>query len=288
VSRAVTIVVPARAGLVGNPSDMYGGAVLAVPVTAFAARVEARAAEAEHVAGDPDGRRLVDAALRRASQWCAAPCDLKWESDIPRSVGLGGSSAIVIAVLRAAAALGGAAPSTLEVATTALAVEADDLGIAAGLQDRAVQAAATPVLVDMQPTPAITQLAPATPIRIVIAWRADTAAPSGDYHATLNAARPADFDAAMRDLAALARAGAAAFAAGDVAALDDAVAASAAIRNRVAPLSAGHMELVSGMERLGLRPASTGSGGAVAAVIAGDVDLDALSAPYVVETYGQT
>ena len=63
---------------------------------------------------------------------------------IPRSVGLAGSSAIVIAALRAA----GVDLEPPEVAELALAIERDDLGIAAGLQDRAVQAFDQPVLVD--------------------------------------------------------------------------------------------------------------------------------------------
>ena len=43
---AATAVVPARAGLVGNPSDGYGGAVLAIPVTALAASVTVTVAAA--------------------------------------------------------------------------------------------------------------------------------------------------------------------------------------------------------------------------------------------------
>ncbi len=91
----------ARAALAGNPSDGYGGAVLAVTLPAYTARAEIRSAERLQV--DPDSD-LVRAAVRRFARLFApeAPAAaITWSTTIPRGVGLGGSSAIVIAVLRA-------------------------------------------------------------------------------------------------------------------------------------------------------------------------------------------
>ena len=64
---------------------------------------------------------------------------IRYRSTIPRQLGLGGSSAIVIATLRALAELAGTTIPRARLPALALAVETDELGIAAGLQDRVVQ-----------------------------------------------------------------------------------------------------------------------------------------------------
>ena len=108
--------------------------------------------------------RSIEAALARAVP--GRTVDVRWTSDIPRSVGLAGSSAIVVATLRALARPGDPAPDPLELAKLALLVE-QDLGIVAGLQDRAVQATGEPVLVDVAGArPIITPLRPARPVRV--------------------------------------------------------------------------------------------------------------------------
>ena len=95
--------VPARAALAGNPSDGYGGAVLAVAVPEYRAR--AVAARATKLTVDPPSR-LVRATVRRFAQAiepAARDTAIRWTTSIPRAVGLGGSSAIVIAWLPSAA-----------------------------------------------------------------------------------------------------------------------------------------------------------------------------------------
>src|ERR1700751_5078002 len=118
----------ARAALAGNPSDLYRGAVLAVTLPSLVARVAAEPAAHLHV--DPPNV-MVEAAASRLG----ANARIEWCTEIPRSVGLGGSSALGVGTLRA---LGEIHPS--ELAELALAVEAEDLGIAAGPQDRYAQA----------------------------------------------------------------------------------------------------------------------------------------------------
>src|SRR3954452_10729270 len=127
----------ARAALAGNPSDGYGGRTLAVVVREFAARAEVRPAAADRL-----DIPLVRAAVARfrADVLAVGPVAVDWATTVPREVGLAGSSAIVIAVLRALARATGATLGERELARMALAVEAEDLGIAAGLQDRLVQA----------------------------------------------------------------------------------------------------------------------------------------------------
>jgi len=223
---------------------MHGGAVLAIPVPALTATVTLDSGN--------ETLPLLDAALARVGVSSGAA----FATDIPRGVGLAGSSALVIAALRAS----GAAPDDpLALAQLALSIERDDLGIPAGLQDRAVQAFASPVLVDGE---AVTPLAPGADFDFLVAWLPEPVGDSGEYHA----ARAPDA-AGMRELARIAREAAEAFTAGDAVALESLMDASARTRDEVAPLPPAHYALVDALRARGLSPNSTGSGGAVVAVV---------------------
>src|ERR1700727_331119 len=93
-------VASARAALAGNPSDGYGGAVLALALPAR--RATARAWRSEAAAGDPPAE-LVTATVARCTAELGpaarAVTSVAWDTSIPRAVGLGGSSAIVVATL---------------------------------------------------------------------------------------------------------------------------------------------------------------------------------------------
>ncbi|HEY2437733.1 MAG TPA: hypothetical protein VGH93_11175, partial [Solirubrobacteraceae bacterium] len=141
----------ARAALAGNPSDGYGGAVLAVTVPPLRAEATVRLLE-DHAATrrapiasctiDPPSE-LVEATVRRFVRTFApgaAAAAVRWRTSVPRGVGLGGSSAIVISTLRALCELHGVGLAPEELASFALEVETEELGIAAGLQDRVAQA----------------------------------------------------------------------------------------------------------------------------------------------------
>ncbi|HUQ40846.1 MAG TPA: hypothetical protein VM030_11915 [Acidimicrobiales bacterium] len=287
----IVAVVPARAALAGNPSDLYGGAVLAVPVRTFTARVEVVDADRTSIDGDADGELLVSAAMARSSS--SGPLALRWTTDIPRSVGLAGSSAIVVAVLRALADRAGEPVSELELAERAQAVEVEDVGVAAGLQDRAVQAADAPVLVDVGGgRPTITRLTPARPVRVVVAWLDAAAGDSGEYHRRLRRAAGSATADGMVALATLARRAAEAFTAGDVDGLAELVGEAGRLRSRVAPLSPAHDRLAAAMAAAGLEPNAAGSGGAVVAVVTDGtrlpevtVAVEKLGVRAVVETY---
>ena len=171
--------VPARVGLAGNPSDGYGGAVLATVVPAFAAQVVAVRSstvtltgpgvteswpsigawrESVRAHGHGDEQRIIGASLDVLDAHLAARhtggadtrtgVHLAWSTTVPRSVGLAGSSALAVAAIDAAAALWGASLDRRVVAALALSAERDVLGITAGWQDRIVQAAGRTVLVD--------------------------------------------------------------------------------------------------------------------------------------------
>jgi glucuronokinase len=95
-------------------------------------------------------QRVLFATCRRFADYCGerkirlrkANFTLEYETNIPRQSGLGGSSAAIIAVLRALLRFhrvpAGLVPPR-RLAELALSVETQELGIAAGLQDRVVQ-----------------------------------------------------------------------------------------------------------------------------------------------------
>jgi glucuronokinase len=165
--------VHARAGLLGNPSDMYRGKVISFLIKDFSACVRLRESpkltfrlHPEHDRAEfadlPDFvtsvaqhgyygmQRVLFATCRRFADYCQergitlrkANFTLEYETDIPRQFGMGGSSAMVIAALRALLRfhrISARRVPRAALAELALSVETQELGIAAGLQDRVVQ-----------------------------------------------------------------------------------------------------------------------------------------------------
>ena len=160
----------ARAGLVGNPSDGYFGKTISFIIRNFRATVhlwESPHFEIVPTHGDLaqfssvgqflrdqklhgyyGGMRLIKAALKKFHDYCRQnDIDLddrsftvSFETNIPRLVGLSGSSAIVTAMLRALMRFYDVDIPRHWLPTLALAVEKEELGISAGLQDRVIQA----------------------------------------------------------------------------------------------------------------------------------------------------
>jgi glucuronokinase len=214
----------------------------------------------------------VEATVRRYSSEVDAAAlgtGVRWRTSIPRGVGLGGSSAIVIAVLRALCALYGTALDPAPMAELALAIETEDLGIAAGLQDRVAQAYGGLVFMELGDGRVYEQLASALLPPLVVAWRADAAQDSHDVHASLRTRLEAGDSTAvagMEELAELARAARAALIAGDHERLARAADESFDVRRRLVALEPRHVELVERARALGAGTNYTGSGGAVVAV----------------------
>ena len=224
----------ARVGLLGNPSDGYGGKTMAVTVANFKAeawvtptpgvkgvtliphavydplRVPSLAALSLIAAreGYSGGLRLMAATLNRFHQWCAAKgvtlpsggFAVRYHTTIPRQVGLAGSSAIVTALVRAllkffgygseaAAAAIGLSRDLLP--AFVLAIEGEELGIVAGLQDRVVQSYQCAVHMDFHPAGiakrghgAYTKVAKGALPPIFLAYAADPS-DSGRIHAPI-------------------------------------------------------------------------------------------------------
>jgi len=159
----------ARAGLIGNPSDGYFGKTIAISIRDFSAKIvlydwptlEILPSEQDHVRfsslddlaqdvrrnGYYGGLRLVKASLKKFHEYCLEHeitlpqrnFTIRYESNIPRQVGLAGSSAIVTATFRALMQFYEVSIPNEILPNWILATERDELGIAAGLQDRVCQ-----------------------------------------------------------------------------------------------------------------------------------------------------
>ncbi len=181
----ITKWVGARVGIMGNPSDGFGGKTIACLIRNFGATVTVRENKTieivRHAQFDPlsfanithladiasqdgyyGGIRLLFAACKRFSDACREygvvlperNFILQYDTTVPRQVGLGGSSAIITATFRALMEFYGVTEDTLPqpiLPSLILAVETEELGIAAGLQDRVVQVYGGLVDMDFDP-----------------------------------------------------------------------------------------------------------------------------------------
>ncbi|MEC7564372.1 MAG: GHMP kinase [Planctomycetota bacterium] len=158
----------ARAGLLGNPSDGYHGKTISICVPHFSATVilyewetlEIIAAREDRSRFDSIGElaqdvelhgyyggiRLVKATIKKFVEFCGGRHELhnrnfsiRYDSNIPRAVGLAGSSAIIVATLRALMDFYDIAIPRHIQPSFVLSVEKDELGIQGGLQDRVIQ-----------------------------------------------------------------------------------------------------------------------------------------------------
>ena len=158
----------ARAGLMGNPSDGYFGKTLSIIVRNFRAEVvlyewedmeivltqedRSRFRSVKELVRDVKlhgyygGIRLIKATIKRFVEYCRGRHTLhdrnfaiRYATNIPRQVGLAGSSAIIVATMRALLEFYQIAMPLDVQPSFVLSVEKEELGIAAGLQDRVVQ-----------------------------------------------------------------------------------------------------------------------------------------------------
>ncbi|XP_008306970.1 glucuronokinase with putative uridyl pyrophosphorylase [Cynoglossus semilaevis] len=163
----------ARVGLMGNPSDGFNGKTIAMTISNFWAEVVLVESQTlvlvPHPLNDPTefgslqdlfcikgvcvylgGLRLLQATCKKFYQFCSKQgialtkqnFTLKYDTNIPRQVGLAGSSAIVSATLKCLMKFYNITDSDLPKPVRAnfiLNVETDELFITAGLQDRVVQ-----------------------------------------------------------------------------------------------------------------------------------------------------
>jgi glucuronokinase len=159
----------ARAGLLGNPSDGYFGKTISIIIRNFGAAVTLyespsliieeqeedlnqfrsiyQLSEKVSLTGYYGGTRLLKATIKKFCDYCenhkiklaGKNFTLRYRSSIPRQVGLAGSSAIVTATIKALMKFYEVDIPMPVLPSVILAVEKEELGINAGLQDRVIQ-----------------------------------------------------------------------------------------------------------------------------------------------------
>ena len=296
----------ARAGLVGNPSDGYGGKTISFIVKNSHAEVvlyewedleiilsqDDRSrfrsiGELQHdveLHGYYGGVRLVKATIKRFADYCLQKgielhkrnFSIRYQSTIPRAVGLAGSSAIIVATLRALMQFY-QIEIPLEVQPSlALTVETGELNIAGGLQDRVIQvyeglvymnfAADHAHEIDGLQCGAYERLDPALLPPLYIAFSSEAGEPTEVFHAPLRARyNQGDTSVinAMTEFASIAEQSRAALLSGDHAELHRLINANFDLRKSICDLSASHVAMIKTARSVGASAKFAGSGGAI-------------------------
>lgn len=183
----------ARVGLLGNPSDIYGGRGIGFALARPGVRVRLAESGPRGLGVEPSSAApLVEAGWQvfreRASARGRAPelgLRLEVECDVPFQSGLSGSSAILAAALVALAARCELALEPRELAELCWLAETRELGILAGPLDRLVQAHGGLVWMDFArpfEDGAVEALDPSLLPPMLVAWHAEPGAPSGAVH----------------------------------------------------------------------------------------------------------
>lgn len=322
--------VHARAGLLGNPSDGYFGKTISCLVGNFAARVTMEESEQirllPHPQSDPTtfgsmgelatiyrsqgyygGLRLVQAACTRFYEACAvkgltlnAPnFTMAYDTDIPRQVGLSGSSAIVIATLRSLLRWYGVEDQFEQPAfpSLALAIEAEELKITAGLQDRVIQTYGGAVYMDFDEQLVSTRgygdysrVDPALLPPLFLAYvldPSDSDAIHSDVRRRWNEGDP-EVRQAMLAFAGFAAEGKDALQRRDYGKIADMMGQAFLLRRRIfgdAVLGPDNLRMVELANRHGLQATTCGSGGAIAGVMGDEGQNAAFAADLEAEGY---
>ncbi len=139
---------PGRAGIIGNPTDMYGGAVLScslgmrahVTLTPAPEWVLETKGQELRITDRDDLRPRGDLfdVVRVVLDYMRLPslaCRVRYESEIPMRSGMSGSTALVVALLRALLAWQGEYPNRYQLAERARYIELNYLKVVCGYQD---------------------------------------------------------------------------------------------------------------------------------------------------------
>jgi galactokinase/mevalonate kinase-like predicted kinase len=146
--RQVVCSAPGRAGIIGNPTDMYGGSVLScsvglrarVTVTAAPELVLETGGQECRIASRDDLRPQDDRfdVARAILDYMRLPplaCRVSYESEIPLRSGMSGSTALGVALLQALLAWQGEYPNRYQLAERARHIELNYLRVVCGYQD---------------------------------------------------------------------------------------------------------------------------------------------------------
>jgi glucuronokinase len=296
----------ARAGLIGNPSDGYHGKTISIGLGNLWAQVSlyeweqveivwsqedrSRFDSIEQLADDVvlhgyyGGVRLVKATIKLFVDYCRREniklhdrnFSVRYESNIPRQVGLAGSSAIIIATFRCLMEFYDIQIPLEVQPSLALAVEREELGIGAGLQDRVSQVYQGAVFMDFgeekmrekqgfacghyEPLD-VEQFPP-----LYVAYSTNESEPTEVVHNDLRTRYEqgdADVIAAMQQFAQITVAARAAIAEGDVMGFGKLVDDNFNLRRSICNVASGQENMVRRAREAGATAKFAGSGGAI-------------------------
>lgn len=296
----------ARAGLVGNPSDGYNGRTVSFIVRNLWAEVvlyewdeieilwssedKSRFQSVHDLAHDVrlhgyyGGVRLVKATIKRFVEYCDAKgwrlhdrnFSIRYQSSIPRNVGLAGSSAIIVATLRALMDFYQISIPLEVQPSLALSVETKELGITGGLQDRVIQCYEGLVSMDFSKERMSTRdgyecgvyerLDPAMLPPVYIAYCDELGEPTEVIHNNLRQRYDrgdADVVGAMQTFANLAAEARQAIQDRDAARLGKLIDTNFDTRRSICQLQSGHIDMIERARRVGATAKFAGSGGAI-------------------------
>jgi glucuronokinase len=295
----------ARAGLMGNPSDGYFGKTLSIIVRNFRAEVvlyewedmeivltqedRSRFRSLKELVRDVDlhgyygGIRLVKATIKKFVEYCRGRhalhdrnFSIRYETDIPRQVGLAGSSAIIVATVRALMEFYQVAIPIDVQPSFVLSVEKEELGIAAGLQDRVVQVYGGLVYMDFSRECMVEKhglacgryepLDPALLPRLYVAYSEDAGEPTEVFHSNLRArydqGEPAVVHA-MQEFARLAQEARHVLVHGQPERLGRLINQNFDLRRSICRLPREHVQMIETARGVGASAKFAGSGGAI-------------------------
>lgn len=310
----------ARAGLLGNPSDGYNGKTIAVSVKDFYSEVSLydwhtleiipsqydhgrfrsiyELAEDVTSHGYYGGVRLLKATIKRFVDYCTAQgiqlhsqnFSVRYESHIPRQVGLAGSSSIITAMLRCLLEFYDV-DMPLEIQPSfILSVEQDELGITAGLQDRVIQAYEGMVYMDFVESQAQVKngikhyhydsLHWSQDLPLYIAYHTQLGEPTEVFHNDLRGRfnrGESDVVDAMQLFAQYAEEGRDAIESNDLTRLAKLFDANFNTRQQIAKLPPWQVDMVETARDCGASAKFAGSGGAIVGTYSDEVMLQKLS-----------
>ena len=293
----------ARAGLLGNPSDGYFGKTIAILVRNFRARVllypsarlQIRPSKADTPIFDSleelysstrwrgyyGGIRILQALIVRLIDHCREQgielenrnFTIEYESTIPLRLGMGGSSAIITAALRALCQYFKLDIPLPIQAKLVLETETKEIGVPAGPQDRVIQVYQGVVYMDFRKELMETRgygvyesLDPALLPKLYVAYRTSLSEGTEVFHSNVRerwrAGDPA-IVGAMQTWASYAEQGRKALLEADYGTLDRLIDANFDLRTQLYQISEGNLEMIRTARRVGVAANFAGSGGAI-------------------------
>jgi glucuronokinase len=306
----------ARAGLLGNPSDGYFGKTIALIVRNFRARVllypsarlEIKASKADmpifeslddlHATtrwrGYYGGIRIIQALIVRFMDYCRdhdieldnRNFTIEYESTIPLRLGMGGSSSIITAALRALIEYFDVDIPLPIQANLVLETETEELAVPAGPQDRVIQVYEGVVYMDFGREFMETRgfgdyesLDPSLLPNLYLAYRTSLSEGTEVFHSNVRERwnrGDAEVVSSMARWAQIAAEGRAAIFRRDYGRLNELINENFDLRERIYKIDEGNLEMIHGARRAGASSNFAGSGGAIVGAYEDEAMFDRL------------